>query len=221
MSFRHSSGADFVGRLEGDAISVLEAPDMVVLAPRRGPERHRSPGLRRAKSSWSPRPAPAERPRLLRVRGPRGRPAGAAAAARSRPPGTRRPSSTSRTPRQSTVRAQAVRRPAATQMLDFELEIAAVIGSGRRDRRLHADERLVSARDVQAQEMTVGPRPGKGQGLRHVAGPLARDPGRAADDRRAPGARGDGERQRRGAHAGRARREKHWSLGRARRARGA
>ena len=96
------------------------------------------------------------------------RPAGAGAGERSRRPGTRRPSSTSRTPRPSRGRGRPSSGPAATRMLDFELEIAAVIGSGGEI----AGFTLMndwSARDVQAQEMTVGPRPRQGQGLRHFA----------------------------------------------------
>jgi fumarylacetoacetate (FAA) hydrolase len=65
---------------------------------------------------------------------------------------------------------QAVARPSATQMLDFELEIAAVIG---------ADGEIAgftlmndwSARDVQAQEMTVGLGPAKGKDFATSLGP--------------------------------------------------
>jgi len=64
----------------------------------------------------------------------------------------------------------AVRRPAATQRLDFELEIAAIIG---------ADGAIAgftlfndwSARDVQAREMTVGLGPAKGKDFAISMGP--------------------------------------------------
>ncbi len=63
-----------------------------------------------------------------------------------------------------------VRRPAATAMLDFELEVAAVIG---------ADGEIAgftlmndwSARDVQAREMTVGLGPAKGKDFATSLGP--------------------------------------------------
>jgi fumarylacetoacetate (FAA) hydrolase len=65
---------------------------------------------------------------------------------------------------------QAVRRPAATQMLDFELEIAAVMGA---DRDIAGFTLLndFSARDVQAQEMTVGLGPAKGKDFATALGP--------------------------------------------------
>lgn len=65
---------------------------------------------------------------------------------------------------------QAVRRPAATEMLDFELEIAAVVG---------ADDAIAgfmlfndwSARDVQRREMAVGLGPAKGKDFAITVGP--------------------------------------------------
>ena len=67
-------------------------------------------------------------------------------------------------------------------MLDFELEIAAVIGA---DGEIAGFTLLNdwSARDVQRQEMTVGPGPGEGQGLRALARAVARHAGRAARTR--------------------------------------
>jgi fumarylacetoacetate (FAA) hydrolase len=63
-----------------------------------------------------------------------------------------------------------VRRPSATQMLDFELEVAAVLGG---------DDAIAgftlfndwSARDVQRQEMTVGLGPAKGKDFAISLGP--------------------------------------------------
>lgn len=63
-----------------------------------------------------------------------------------------------------------VRRPRATRMLDFELEIAAVIGG---DGRLAGFTIMNdwSARDVQRQEMTVGLGPAKGKDFATSLGP--------------------------------------------------
>ena len=56
-------------------------------------------------------------------------PARARAAGRCRPPGTRSRSSTSPTPARSTGDGDEVPKPADTAMLDYELELAAVIGT--------------------------------------------------------------------------------------------
>ena len=63
-----------------------------------------------------------------------------------------------------------VRRPASTQMLDFELEIAAVVGG---DGEIAAFTLLNdwSARDVQRAEMTVGLGPAKGKDFAISLGP--------------------------------------------------
>ena len=71
--------------------------------------------------------------------------------------------------------------PAATRELDFELEIAAVVGRAARD--LPADDRALdcllgftiyndwSARDLQRQEMAVGLGPAKGKDFANSLGP--------------------------------------------------
>ena len=63
-----------------------------------------------------------------------------------------------------------VRKPAATQLLDFELEVAAVIGAGGEiaGYTLFNDW---SARDVQRHEMTVGLGPAKGKDFALSLGP--------------------------------------------------
>ena len=63
-----------------------------------------------------------------------------------------------------------VRRPQATRMLDFELELAAVIGA---DREIAGFTLLNdwSARDVQREEMTVGLGPAKGKDFAISLGP--------------------------------------------------
>jgi fumarylacetoacetate (FAA) hydrolase len=69
----------------------------------------------------------------------------------------------------------AVRRPQATRMLDFELEIAAVIGTTGDDGELGiAGFTLMndwSARDVQAEEVTVGLGPAKAKDFATSIGP--------------------------------------------------
>ena len=74
--------------------------------------------------------------------------------------------------------------------LDFELEIAAVIGARRRDRGLHAAQRLQRARRP-ARGDDGRARAGQGQGLRDRARPVARHARRAAARGRPAAARGD------------------------------
>jgi fumarylacetoacetate (FAA) hydrolase len=63
-----------------------------------------------------------------------------------------------------------VRRPSATQLLDFELEIAAVLGEGGEIAGFTLFNDW-SARDVQRQEMTVGLGPAKGKDFAISLGP--------------------------------------------------
>lgn len=70
---------------------------------------------------------------------------------------------------------QTVRRPGASRMLDFELEIAAVIGQGEEI----AGFTLMndwSARDLQREEMTVGLGPAKGKDFATSLGPWLATP---------------------------------------------
>jgi fumarylacetoacetate (FAA) hydrolase len=70
---------------------------------------------------------------------------------------------------------EVVTRPGATRMLDFELEVAAVIGAGGEI----AGFTLMndwSARDVQASEMTVGLGPAKGKDFATSLGPWIATP---------------------------------------------
>jgi fumarylacetoacetate (FAA) hydrolase len=69
---------------------------------------------------------------------------------------------------------EAVRRPAATKLLDFELEIAAVIGLAADDAPEIAGFTLMndwSARDLQAAEVTVGLGPAKAKDFGTSLGP--------------------------------------------------
>ena len=96
------------------------------------------------------------------------RPAGAGAAARCRPRGTRRPSSTSRTRRRSAGPGDEVPRPPRPRAtLDFELEIAAVVGAAGGEIAGFTLMNDWSARDVQRGGDDRGARAAQGQGLRH------------------------------------------------------
>ena len=68
-----------------------------------------------------------------------------------------------------------VRRPAATEMLDFELEIAAVIGAGDEIAGFTLFNDW-SARDIQRREMTVGLGPAKGKDFAISLGPWLATP---------------------------------------------
>ena len=89
-----------------------------------------------------------------------------------------------------------VPKPADTQMLDYELELAAVIGAdgGIEGFTIMNDW---SARDLQVKEMSVGLGPAKGKDFATSLGPELVSPGRAAGRPRP--ARGRA-RERRGAH---------------------
>ena len=116
------------------------------------------PGESRARrgASAGPRPRAAERARLLRLRGARRR---RRAAARHGDRAGLVPGAgvLLLEPGGDLGPGEPVRRPAATRLLDFELEIAAVIG-GRRRAEIAGFTLMNdwSARDVQAGEMTVG-----------------------------------------------------------------
>ena len=88
--------------------------------------------------------------------------------------------------------------PEPSDELDYELEVAAIVGCRRRDRRVHGDERLVGARPP-ARRDDGRPRPGEGQGLRDVARPGRRHAGRVRRIERDDGrARVNGEERSRG-----------------------
>ena len=74
-----------------------------------------------------------------------------------------------------------IAKPADTEKLDYELELACVIGEDGRPEGFTIMNDF-SARDLQRHEMTVGLGSGQGQGLRHRAGAGAglarRAPGR-------------------------------------------
>ena len=90
---------------------------------------------------------------------------------------------------------QPIPRPLTCRALDFELEVACVMGSTLRSAsESEAADAIFgytilndwSARDLQSREMQVGLGPGQGQGLRHVVRPLDRHRRRARPRRRRP-----------------------------------
>ena len=97
--------------------------------------------------------------------------ASCAAPARRRPSGTRSPSSTSRTRLPSTGRRTRSRIPDGLEELDYELELAAVIGAEGRIAGFTIMNDW-SARDLQRAEMAVGLGPAKGKDFATSLGPV-------------------------------------------------
>jgi fumarylacetoacetate (FAA) hydrolase len=170
VTFRASDGADRVGRLEGDSVVELAAPDMRAWLAGEG----------RRDADADPRPlagvtlrAPVPEPPSVRdffsfeghvatgwrLRG-----------GEIPPAWYEIPIFYFSNPASIHGPGQPVRRPAATSRLDFELEIAAVLGArgGIAGFTLLNDW---SARDLQRQEMTVGLGPAKGKDFAISLGP--------------------------------------------------
>ena len=109
----------------------------------------------------------------------------AASTARSGYPrrGTTRRPSTSPTRTRSSARTRRSGGRGAAAALDFELEVACVLGTGghladrepRRGRRSSATRSSTTGRRAtcRRREMQIGPRPGQGQGLLHLDRPVA------------------------------------------------
>lgn len=169
VSFRDPAGAHGVGRLDGDQVVRLAAPTMLDWLRGDG---HQDAGARHLLTDVTLE-APVPEPPSVRDffafeghvatgwkrRGGPIPPAWYAAPAFyfSNPASIRGPGAP-------------VRRPAATRELDFELEIAAVVGA----RGAIAGFTLLndfSARDVQREEMTVGLGPAKGKDFATALGP--------------------------------------------------
>lgn len=169
VTFRYADGAEAVGRIEGDSIVELEARDMVTWLRGEG----EGETGRTCPSDEATILAPVPRPPSIRdffaFEGH--------VAAGWRRRGGEIPPAWYEAPvfyfsNPSSVHGpdQPVARPPATRMLDFELEIAAVIGT---DGRI-AGYTLMndwSARDVQATEITVGLGPAKGKDFATSLGP--------------------------------------------------
>ena len=152
-----------------------------------------TPSTRSPTSAARARPAPAGGARLLRLRAARRRPRARCAASRCRRSGTSSRSSTSRTRRRSTGPDAEIPYPAGTQELDYELEVAAVIGAEGAIGGFTVMNDW-SARDLQRAEMRVGLGPAKGKDFATSLGPVVvtvdEFPGDEARDGRARERRG-------------------------------
>jgi fumarylacetoacetate (FAA) hydrolase len=169
VTFRHPSGDERVGRLEGDSISVLEAPDMIAWLSGDGHDETGSTVNVADAEVVAPVPRPPSVRDFFAFEGH------VEAGWRRRggeipPAWYDAPVFYFSNPASVTGPGQAIRRPTSSRMLDFELEMAAVIGSGGEI----AGFTLMndwSARDVQAHEMTVGLGPAKGKDFATSLGP--------------------------------------------------
>jgi len=169
VTFREPSGASGVGRLEGETVVVLEASAMVDWLRGDG---HRETGETHALAEvdvLAPVPAPPSVRDFFAFEGHVG--AGWRRRGGEIPPAWyQAPAFYFSNPASVHGPGQEVRRPNATRMLDFELEVAAVIGAGTEI----AGYTLMndwSARDVQRDEMTVGLGPAKGKDFATSLGP--------------------------------------------------
>jgi fumarylacetoacetate (FAA) hydrolase len=169
VTFRDSGGAERVGRIEGEDVAALRAPSMLAWLGGEGrDEAGESFGLDEV-GLLAPLPEPPSVRDFFafeehvatgwRLRGGEIPPAWYEA-----------PTFYFSNPASIHGPGEAVRRPEGTGFLDFELEIAAVIGAAGEI----AGFTLLndwSARDVQRQEMTVGLGPAKGKDFATSLGP--------------------------------------------------
>lgn len=173
-TFAASGGGAFVGELEGELVHRLAAADMVAWLRGEGRERDGEPLQAAALTTLAPVPSPPS------VRDFYAFERHVAAGARLRrkeiaPHWYEAPAFYFSNPASMLGPGEPLRRPTATTMLDFELEIAAVIGSSSESAEpAIAGFTLMndwSARDVQAAEMTVGLGPAKGKDFGTSLGP--------------------------------------------------
>lgn len=169
VTFRDSAGIERVGSLDGEEVAVIEAPSMVSWLAE---GRSGGTGVRHPASDvelLAPVPQPPSVRDFFAFEGHVE--AGWRRRGSDIPPAWyEAPVFYFSNPASIQGPEQAVRRPASTRMLDFELEIAAVIGGGGEI----AGFTLMndwSARDIQAQEMTVGLGPAKGKDFATSLGP--------------------------------------------------
>jgi fumarylacetoacetate (FAA) hydrolase len=169
VTFRDPAGAERVGRLDGDRVIVLRAATMIAWLHGDGHEPAAREHALADVTLLAPVPEPPSVRDFYAFEGH------VAAGWRRRggdvpPEWYEAPVFYFSNPASIHGPGQAVRRPAATRLLDFELEIAAVIGAegGIAGFTLFNDW---SARDVQRQEMAVGLGPAKGKDFAITVGP--------------------------------------------------
>lgn len=169
VTFRDASGVDRVGRVDGDRVEVLSAPSMVAWLGGTGSEPTGESRRLAEVALLAPVPLPPSVRDFYAFEGHV-----AAGWRRRRQPipeyWFEDPVFYFSNPASIVGPGEPVRRPAATRMLDFELEIAAVIGAGGQI----AGFTLMndwSARDVQRREMTVLLGPAKGKDFATSLGP--------------------------------------------------
>jgi fumarylacetoacetate (FAA) hydrolase len=169
VSYRHPDGPARVGRLEGDVVRRLRAPSMPALLAGEGADETAEEDALAEVVLLAPVPEPPSIRDFYAFEGH--------VAAGWRRRGGDVPDAWYEAPtfyfsNPASVHGpgEEVKRPATTRMLDLELEIAAVIGSGNEI----AGFTLMndwSARDLQREEMTVGLGPAKGKDFAVSLGP--------------------------------------------------
>jgi len=173
-TFAAADGTTVVGAVEGDEVAVLEARSMLDWLAGEG---RRPSGERRAASDLRTLAPVPEPPSVRDFYSHEGHVA-AGAKLRGREIAAHwyeAPAFYFSNPASIHGPGQAVARPAGTEALDFELELAAVIGIGDDGGLRIAAFTLMndwSARDVQAHEMTVGLGPAKAKDFAISLGPL-------------------------------------------------
>jgi fumarylacetoacetate (FAA) hydrolase len=171
-SFATADGTTLVGEIEGDAVRELGAPTMLEYLSGAGRDptgtTHRQSELR----LLAPVPEPPSVRDFYAFEGH----VAAGAARRGReiaPYWYEAPAFYFSNPASILGPGESLQRPAVTSMLDFELEIAAVIGADRGELGIFGFTLMNdwSARDVQASEVTVGLGPAKAKDFGISLGP--------------------------------------------------
>jgi fumarylacetoacetate (FAA) hydrolase len=172
-SFATADGTTLVGEIEGDAVRELAAPTMLEYLSGAGRDPSGSTHRQAELGLLAPVPEPPSVRDFYAFEGH----VAAGAARRGReiaPYWYEAPAFYFSNPASILGPGEPLRRPAVTSMLDFELEIAAVIGADDRGELGIAGFTLMndwSARDVQASEVTVGLGPAKAKDFGISLGP--------------------------------------------------